>query len=330
MNSIWDTAREILAAEVTDPNYKIWIEPLQPLRLEDGALYLGCPNRFFMAWVRENYLPTINAALARANGGSCRKAELILAPVAKDEAPLKDSPQRQRELPVIEAVRRAPMRFNRRFTFDSFVVGSGNQYAYSASQAMAQGRELNTDSLYLLADPGLGKSHLSQAIGQYVLSQARSARVFYLTAEDFTNELVYSIRNKCVEDFKNKYRRNCDVLVLEEVHFLSGKEKVQAELAYTLDCLIENQSKVVFTSSRRPKDIPRLARSLASRLAGSLISCIEPPDYKTRLRILDRKAKDNGLAIPPQVMEFMAEKTGPRHPATGKRAQQPGRQKQPP
>ena len=233
---------------------------------------------------------------------------LITAPVSPPRPADGYSAQTQYELPHLEVHRRSPLRFNRRFTFDRFVVGAANQYAYSASKALAHGRELNTDSLYLLADSGLGKSHLSQAIGHHVLASNARSNVFYLTAEDFTNEMIYSLKNKCIEDFKNKYRRRCDVLVLEEVHFLSGKEKVQAELSYTLDCLVEGGKKIVFTSARRPKDIPRLARTFASRLANSLISTIEPPDYATRLQIIEKKAEEHKLTAPKNVLELIADR----------------------
>jgi len=295
------------AAKLTEPNVKVWLNPLQPLRLEARTLYLGCPNRFFMAWVREHYYPHLVAALdaARAKGYEVESVELEVAATPGPSHPEGPRP-RPNELPHLEIHRRAPLRFNRRFTFDRFVVGSANQYAFSASLALAEGENLNTDALYLLAGPGLGKSHLSQAIGQHILKHQPDRRVFYLTAEDFTNELIYSLKNQNMAEFKDKYRRNCDVLVLEEVNFLSGKEKIQAELSYTLDCLNDNGKKIVFTSSNLPKDIPRLGRQFASRLNNTLISAIRPPDYETRLKILRQKARENDLVIPEPVLEFMA------------------------
>ncbi|MBF0530278.1 MAG: chromosomal replication initiator protein DnaA, partial [Deltaproteobacteria bacterium] len=139
-----------------------------------------------------------------------------------------------------------------------------------------------------------------------ILQNRAQQRVYYLTAEEFTNELVYAIKNKTPEEFKNKYRRMCDVLVLEEIQFLSGKEKIQSELSYTLDCLIENKKKVVFTSAQLPKDIPRLGRQFASRLSNSLISTIEAPGYETRLKILAQNVRENKLNVPDGVLEFLA------------------------
>lgn len=307
---VWSLIRERLSEELSDSNFKIWIDPLQPLEIKETILCLGCPNSFFKSWVREHYYQRLINALKETGkkADPVKGIELeISTPRHSSAKKSENAPQRQFELPHLEVHQKLPLRFNQRFTFDRFVVGDANQYAFSASQALAAGQELNTDSLYLLSEPGLGKSHLSQALGQYVVGQNARSRVYYLTAEDFTNELVYAIKNRCVEDFKNKYRRNCDVLVLEEIHFLSGKEKVQAELSYTLDCLYEKKKKVVFTGAKLPRDIPRLGRQFASRLSNCLISTISPPDYKTRMGILERKSKDIGLQVPRRIIESLAD-----------------------
>jgi len=311
MEDLWSSVRTSLKEKLADKNFKLWIDPLQPLTLERQTIRLGCPNKFFLSWVKENYLKLITETFKQVsgNGNFINAVKLEIAPAHdKPSAPKGTQVSRQYELPRIEVHRRAPLRFNRRFTFDRFIVGSGNDFAYSASMAMATDYDLNTDSLYLLSTPGLGKSHLSQAIGHYILSQDPNKTVLYLTAEDFTNEMVYSIKKNCLEAFKNKFRRQCDVLVLEEIGFLSGKEKIQAELSYTLDCLMENKKKVVFTATHPPKDIPRMRRNLVSRLNNGLISSIKPPDYDTRIRILRAKAKENGLVIGDDVLAFMAQR----------------------
>ncbi|MBW2142082.1 MAG: chromosomal replication initiator protein DnaA [Deltaproteobacteria bacterium] len=309
MEVLWASVRRSLEQKLAEKNFRLWIDPLQPLKLEKQTVWLGCPNKFFLSWVKENYLNLIKEILKQnsVNGSSVTSVKLEIAPAADKKPVRQEKPApRQYELPRLEVHQRAPLRFNHRFTFDRFIVGSGNNFAYSASMAMASDFDLNTDSLYLLSTPGLGKSHLSQAIGHYILSQNPNKNVLYLTAEDFTNEMVYSIKRNCLEEFKNKFRRRCDILVLEEVSFLSGKEKIQAELSYTLDCLMENKKKVVFTSSHLPKDIPRLRRNLVSRLNNGLISPIKPPDYETRLRILKAKAKENDLVIGDDVLDYMA------------------------
>ncbi len=309
METLWASVRTSLKEKLVDKNFKLWIDPLQPLKLEQQTIWLGCPNKFFLSWVKENYLNLITETLRQisSNGMLVTRAVLKIAPVSdnRPDGEVK-KPPRQYELPRMEVRRRIPLRFNRRFTFDRFIVGKSNNFAYSVSKALASDYDLNTGSLYLLSTPGLGKSHLSQAIGHHILSVDPQKSVLYLTAEDFTNEMVYSIKRNCLEEFKNKFRRQCDVLVLEEIGFLSGKEKIQAELSYTLDCLIENKKKVVFTASSLPKDIPRLRRNLASRLNNGLISAIKPPDYDTRFRILKAKAEESGLVIGEDVLAYMA------------------------
>ena len=310
MDETWATVYKALERSLPANKFKIWIDPLVPLRLDGQILYLGCPNHFFMGWVREHYSRHLEQALseARGRGLAVESVKLELAPPPKAEAPDPDLVHKQFDLPRLNIHSAPPLRFNPRFTFSSFIVGKANQYAFAATQAMALGRELNSNSLFLYSDHGLGKSHLSQALGQQILLDDQRRRVYYLTAEDFTNEMVHAIKNRSVEEFKNKYRRECDVLVIEEIHFLSGKEKVQAELAYALDCLEENGKRVVFTSSKLPKDIPRLGRQFSSRISNSIISTIEPPDYATRLRILEYKAKEMGLKIGAVPMEFMAQR----------------------
>ena len=214
--------------------------------------------------------------MVKGEGYPIETIELCVAPAVKPPKNHDIQPHSQYELPQLDVYRQSPMRFNPRFTFDRFVVGDCNEYAFSAARAMTREMEINTNALLILSDHGLGKSHLSQALGQTVLSENKRKKVYYLTAEDFTNEMVYSLKNRCIEDFKRKYRQACDLLVLEEVHFLSGKDKVQTELSYTLDSLYESNKKVVFTSSRLPRDIPKLGRQLSSRLSNSLISSITP------------------------------------------------------
>ncbi|MDL2260404.1 chromosomal replication initiator protein DnaA, partial [Deltaproteobacteria bacterium OttesenSCG-928-K17] len=167
---------------------------------------------------------------------------------------------------------------------------------------------VGSNALFLTSDHGLGKSHLSMAMGRSLMRGRPGSQIYYLTAEDFTNEMTYAIRHSTMENFKNKYRKACDVLVLEEVQFLAGKEKIQSELCFTLDCLLEQGKKVVFTSPQEPKEIPRLGKSLRSRLATALVSPIGPPEYDTRLAILLKKSKAIGLKISRSVLEYVAER----------------------
>jgi chromosomal replication initiator protein len=192
------------------------------------------------------------------------------------------------------------------YTFDQFVVGRNNDFAYSASLSIASRRKSEQSCLYLMSKTGLGKSHLAQAIGHHIIAAYPDERVYYVTAEDFSNEMVSSFRNDCFDQFKGKYRSQCDVLLLEDVHYLGGKDRTQQELATTLDSLFEAGKKIIFSSCYRPSEIPRLNDKLRSRFSYGLVSSIEPPDFKTRVRILEKKAKVKGLQIPRDVTHYLA------------------------
>jgi len=173
---------------------------------------------------------------------------------------------------------------------------------------MASGDPCNYNSLLMLANTGLGKTHLSQAIGHKILEKNPSTRILYRTAEEFTNEMISSLRTNRIEEFKKRYRRCCDVLLLEEVHFLGGKEKIQAELGYTLDALAGDNKKIIFTSALPPRDVPRMSRELTSRLTSGLVTTIADPDYDTRVQILTQKASAYGVARSREVIHYLAER----------------------
>ena len=214
----------------------------------------------------------------------------------------------EKQLPLQNmALKPAAGRFlHKDYTFDQFVVGRNNDFAYSASLSIASRRKSEQSCLYLMSKTGLGKSHLAQAIGHHIIAAYPDERVYYVTAEDFSNEMVSSFRNDCFDQFKGKYRSQCDVLLLEDVHYLGGKDRTQQELATTLDSLFEAGKKIIFSSCYRPSEIPRLNDKLRSRFSYGLVSSIEPPDFKTRVRILEKKAKVKGLQIPRDVTHYLA------------------------
>jgi chromosomal replication initiator protein len=213
---------------------------------------------------------------------------------------------------VLPNVHRTPVRglrtLNHEFTFDRFVVGKCNELAYSASRALALENHFSYNPLFILSNTGLGKSHLSQAVGHTLIQNNPMLRVYYVTAEDFVNEMIHALRNNHIEQFKEKYRRSCDALLLEEVHFLGGKEKTQLELGYTLDALANDHKRIIFTSSLLPKDIPNLSKELSSRLTSGLITTLDRPDYETRLKILEKKSSEQKLTLSEEILHLLAEK----------------------
>jgi chromosomal replication initiator protein len=236
--------------------------------------------------------------------------EVSAGPAGGDAEPevLSVKPQpRQMLLPKVgHPVMHSGRMLRENYTFDEFVVGRNNDFAYSAALSLAMSDHSAGNSLFLMSGTGMGKSHLSQAIGHYITRKKPAQRVYYITAEDFTNEMIGSIRNKTAEQFKEKYRNHCDVLLLEDIHFLTGKEHTQVELAMTLDHLSESGKKIMFSSCHLPSDIPRMNDQLKSRFASSLISNIDAPDFGTRLKILKRKAKRAAYQVPDHILEYLA------------------------
>ena len=318
LGDAWASARGILSERLSSGNFKTWIEPLKMKAAEDGKLTLAGPNPFFLNWVKSHFIGDISEALLASGVGCALELTTALehsSPLESMDPALFDKAHSQEKkradaepVPAPRVVKSGLLPFNSRFSFDSFVVGDSNRYAFSAAKALSAGVSLGSDALFITSDHGLGKSHLSQALGRAFLESKPRDNVYYLTAEDFTNEMTHAIRHGGMEDFKTKYRHSCDVLVLEEVQFLAGKEKIQSELCFTLDCLMERGRKVVFTSPQEPKEIPRLGRSLRSRLSAALVSPIGSPEYETRLNILLKKAKAIDLKTSRSVLEYVAER----------------------
>jgi len=309
MKQIWEEIKKQIRTELPNGSFSLWISPLTFLERHNGTLVLGCPNRFSKNWVAENYKMLIQRKLEQAGLGPV-DIEFRVQPSAPDNllTPPSEIPQ-QLYLPNIgKRPARGYINLNRNFTFERFVVGPCNEFAYSASKAMAQDFAWGYNTLLMLAGTGLGKSHLSQAMCHKILQCFPDKRVYYITAEEFTNEMISCLRQDRIEEFKKKYRKACDVLLLEEIHFLSGKHKTQLELGHTLDALFNDKKKIIFTSSLPPKDIPSLSQDLSSRLTGGLVTTIERHDFDTRFKIIQRKASEMRLSLPTDVAEMLADK----------------------
>ncbi len=305
MEKIWDEIKTEIKKQIPGHSYRMWIDPLKFQTCEDDRVVITCPNFFSRKRVQDHYTPQIEALILQATGKKCKLAlEISEKKVTKAKADLPVN--RQMGLPNINVYTAGNRLLRKNFTFDRFVVGLNNDFAYSASLSLASRKGLHQNSLFLLSRTGMGKSHLSQAIGHHVMAQHPTDSVYYVTAEDFTNEMIHAIRNDSMNSFKEKYRTNCDVLILEDIHFLTGKDRTQVELALSLDYLFDSDKKIIFTSCYLPADIPKMNEQLKSRLSCGLIPSIDPPDFETRVRILRKKAKDFGYVIPGEITEFLA------------------------
>ncbi|MFH1992861.1 MAG: chromosomal replication initiator protein DnaA [Pseudomonadota bacterium] len=310
MKSIWKEVKAAIGLRVPRHSFRMWIEPLELEKCQQDHIVISCPNLFFRKRVLENYGKLIEAEIHRVAGTACGYSIEVSREneVSREKNVSRSTTDINLQLPLPNVgVRPHNGRLLRKdFTFDQFVVGSNNDFAYSASLSLASRKDTQQNSLLLLSNTGMGKSHLSQAVGHYILSEHPSDRVYYMTAEDFSNEMVQAFRHDAINAFKTKYRNGCDVLLLEDVHYLSGKERTQIELAFTLDTLFESGKKMIFSSCYLPADIPKLNDNLRSRLSSSLISNIDPPNFRTRVRILQKKALHNGYKIPEDVMHYLA------------------------
>ncbi len=310
--TLWPALLERLQHSLDPEDFQVWIRPLRLVRSNGSGLVLVCPNAFHRKWIQEHHLPRLRQFLAEMEKPVDIRLELESAP-APPATPAPHGPRatqqpshtpQQMELPRVSDF--APV-FNRRFVFDKFVTGSCNEFAAAAAKAMARGQQMFTNTLFLFSSTGLGKSHLTQAVGQHVMASNPHLRVAYLTAEDFANQMIAALRKKRIHEFKERFRRGCDVLLLEEVQFLAGKDKTQDELGYTLDILLDAGKRIIFTGSNPPTRIKGLKSGLASRLVAGVTVPIDPPDQSTRLGILRRMAADEKVSVPGEVLEFLAQ-----------------------
>ena len=306
MRATWEEIKDQIRTALPKNSFTLWIDPITFLEKKDKALVLGCPNKFSRNWVLENYLHLIKDKLHEEGADNL---DLVLRVDSRQKpapAPAAPAPE-QLTLPNIPKTgKRRRLRLNTDFTFDKFIVGSSNEFAYSASNALANGDPWNYQSLLMLANTGLGKTHLAHAVGHAVLEQDPQSRVYYITAEDFTNQMISALKTNQIEAFKSRYRQSCDVLLLEEIHFLGGKEKIQLELGYTLDALANDNKRIIFTSSLPPRDIPSMSRELSSRLTSGVVSTIAGPDYDTRVKILTKKAAQQEIPVSGDIIHLLA------------------------
>ncbi|MCE5244777.1 MAG: chromosomal replication initiator protein DnaA [Syntrophobacteraceae bacterium] len=305
MEQEWQEIKKKLQRTLSRGQYDLWVSTIDFLGTKEGSLRLGCTSRFHIQWLREKLEEKL-LGIVKQHFPDIQNVEYQIVqndqPAKKDEKPQEGLTQ----LDFNGLVKRAC--FNPRFTFDQFVVGQCNQFAYASAMAMAGDQRLFNQSVYLLSDTGLGKSHLSHAVGNYLLASKPNLRVQYVTTEQFANEMIFALKHGNIEAFKNKFRAGCDVLLLERIEFLSGKDKVQKELVYTLDELMDRGKKVLCTGNAYPRDIPKLNVELQSRLGGILIAPLERPDFKTRMEIIKRKVFNENIHLPGDVIEYLADK----------------------
>ena len=304
MEEIWTKAKASIQDRLTSDTFNLWIKPLQLKEMKEGQIVLECPNAFFKEWVNRYYLRTLKEAFQSIAEGDCQ-ISLKAAP-NRSRSPSPHNGNGQMVLPKMATGPFGGIRLNKRFTFEHFVVGPCNQFAHSAAWAIANKIGIHYNPLLFYSDVGLGKSHLSTAIGNYMLKKWPETRICLVSAEEFVNELVTALRRDEIASFKEKYRKYSDILVIDGVHFFSGKPATQAELSHTLDTLYNGGKQIILTSIVPPEDIPKMGEGLKSRLGCGLVVRLQAPELETRRRILEAKALGEGIHLPDPVLEYLA------------------------
>ncbi len=302
ISELWKKALEEIEKKVSKPSFETWLKSTQAHALENGVLTVIAPNTFARDWLENRYSALISEIIHQLTG-SMLQIQFITPQHEESEMEF----QKPKPLPKLNKTEEKPAKtmLNEKYTFDTFVIGNGNRFAHAASLAVAEAPAKAYNPLFIYGGVGLGKTHLMQAIGHYVLEHNPNANVVYLSSEKFMNEFINSIRDNEAVDFRNKYR-NVDVLLIDDIQFLAGKEQTQEEFFHTFNTLHENSKQIVISSDRPPKEIPTLEDRLRSRFEWGLITDITPPDLETRIAILRKKAKAERLDIPNEVMSYIA------------------------
>jgi chromosomal replication initiator protein len=303
---IWDSAREHLRSKLNNDTYNMWFAPLRACAIDGNNVTLEAANEFSGVWLKDNYLSLLQDAFAVAAGRQLQVKFKIAtgnapAPSASAPAPVKTkAPESAHERPA-----NSELHFNPKNTFESFVVGNNNNFAYAAALAVAQAPGKSYNPLFLYGGVGLGKTHLLHAIGQHVSGNKKGARVAYLSSEKFTNEYIDGIQNNQLAKFRKKYRQT-DVLLIDDIQFLAGKERIQEEFFHTFNALHEGHKQIVLTCDRPASEIQGLEHRLVSRFEWGLVTDLQPPDVEMRLAILQKKAQIMGVTLSDDIMNFLA------------------------
>ena len=299
MVSVWDEILNRVETKVNKHSFYTWFRPTSFLKDSGEVITIRVPNPLFKDWLRKHYSGVLSEALA-----DIERADTELEFVTEDTiAPTEGTPLVSPAPEVATGI--TPAGLNLQYSFDSFIVGPSNQFAHAACRAVAEAPSRSYNPLFIFGGVGLGKTHLMHAIGQYVLRNNPSLRLTYISSERFMNEMINAIRYDRILDFRGRYR-SVDVLLVDDIQFVSGKEGTQTEFFHTFNSLYDAQKQIVFSSDRPPHEIPALEERLRSRFEWGLITDIQPPDLETKIAILKRKAEVEAVPLPDNVAMYIA------------------------
>jgi len=292
---IWKEVIDFVRQQVNSQNVETWLKPVSIASLNDQEVVLSVPNRFSGEWIREHYLVLVQEGIRRATGLAPQARIQSRDEVSIQSAPFSDSPQRERKKNSL----------NGRYSFDTFVVGAGNQFAHAASRKVAEKPGSTYNPLFIYGGVGLGKTHLLNAVGNHLLQDQPEIKIAYVSSEQFTNEVINSIRYDKMQEFRNRYR-TVDCLLIDDIQFIAGKERTQEEFFHTFNTLYEANRQIVISSDRSTKEMSEIEERLRSRFEMGLIADIQPPDLETKIVILRKKSETEGIPLPSEVALFLA------------------------
>ena len=294
LDAVWEKTLESISAFLSKPSYETWLKPTKAVSLEENLLTVEVPNDFARDWVESRYAQLLTTTIREL---LAEDVEIRFITPTQSNLP--------KDVPAIP-VQPQPSQLNPKYTFESFVVGESNRFAHAASLAVAEAPGKAYNPLFVYGGVGLGKTHLMQAVGHFVLNKHPEYRVVYVSSERFTNELINAIRFNRTPQFRDTYR-NIDLLLVDDIQFFAGKESTQEEFFHTFNTLYESARQIVISSDRPPKEIPTLEDRLRSRFEWGLITDIQAPDLETRIAILRKKAATEGWHLPNDVMVNIAD-----------------------
>jgi len=301
-SELWQQILSIIQTKLSKPSFDTWFKATKALTFTENSIVISAPTTFAVEWLESRYTKLVSSTVFEFLGRQV-DVKFVIEEALPEESLLPAQTQSQ---PAI-SMREEPLAnmLNTKYTFDTFVIGAGNRFAHAASLAVAEAPAKAYNPLFLYGGVGLGKTHLMHAIGHYILEHNPNSKVVYISSEKFTNEFINAIRDNRGESFRNKYR-NIDILLIDDIQFLAGKEQTQEEFFHTFNALHEERKQIIISSDRPPKEIPTLEERLRSRFEWGLITDIQPPDLETRIAILRKKAKAENLDIPNEAMVYIA------------------------
>lgn len=295
--SLWEKSLKILERRLNKNSFETWLKPLKPLGCHDNTIIIEVPNNFSRGWLSDRYAPILKNVFQNITNQDIGVQFLLSSEIPDIQSNSFKKP--------IENFPASPL--NPKYTFDTFIIGNSNRFTHAACLAVAETPAKSYNPLFIYGGVGLGKTHLMHAIGQYIMEHKSGIKVFYVTSEKFTNELINSIRDDKTVEFRNKYR-GMDILLVDDIQFLAGKERTQEEFFHTFNTLYEANKQIIISSDRPPREIPTLEDRLRSRFEWGLITDIQPPDLETRIAILRKKSQLENLSVPDDTIVFIANK----------------------